>query len=137
MQTLKWSVRSGHNPVSQMIKRLGESSEEPLPQKPESNNVSVKKPNNAYIQNRSCYEVLDKLNQVDGDGYSIYVCRHYSRPNFLFVNPCDSGIIGTYVVNVNNSSIKHVSSKNLRQKAIMIDLDPSKIIFMALQHQYE
>ena len=136
MQTLKRSVRSGHNPVSQMIKRLEETSEEPLPEKPKSQ-VGLKKPNNAYILNKSCYEVLEKLNQVDEDGNSMYMCRLFSSPNSLFVNPCDSGLIGTYTVCANNTSLKHVSSKNLEQKAMMIDLNPSKIIFMALQHQYE
>ena len=130
MQHLKRLIRSGNNPIVQIAKRLGESSAEKLPNKQSGTDISIKKPNNRFILNNSlCCEVVETSNDLDEDGNQMYVSRVYAKPDALF-----SCLVGTYRVNLRQATMKLVYSQCLENKAIMIDLDPNKIIFMVLTH---
>ena len=70
VQQLKKMVRSGHNPIVQIAKRLGELSTGKISKPNKENIICVKKPNNAYILNyHSCCEVIDTVNQQNEDGH--------------------------------------------------------------------
>ena len=121
-QHLKKLIRSGNNPIVQINKRLGESSADKLPQKPIRKDIDIKKPNNSFIFNNSCLEVIDTSNDFDEEGNPMFICPVYSKPSVLFGNPCDSGLVGTYRVNLRQVTVKQISSKCLEHKAIMIQL---------------
>ena len=55
MQKLKKMVRSGRNPLAQLVKRLSESRATKIPEAKSAMQISTKKPNNVYIiDDRSC-----------------------------------------------------------------------------------
>lgn len=131
MQKLKRLVRSGKSPLTQIAKRLSESSFE-IPSCHEDN-VSFKKPDNAYVLPDKCCEIVDKANP-DENGRECYLCRVYERSEPLFTNPCDSRIIGVHKVNEQRTHMRVLSAESLKRKAIKVDLGPNKTAFMAILH---
>ena len=135
MQQLKKMVRSGNNPIVQIAKRLGELSTGKISEPNKENMVSVKKPNNAYILNdHSCCEVIDTINQQSEDGNQLFKCRIYESTIGLFNSPCDSRLIGIHRASSRQTSMKVLSSQTLVKRAMMIYLELNKIVFMALLH---
>ena len=133
MQKLKRLVRSGKNPISQVAKRMSESSGviEPI----DDATISLKKPDNAFLlTGPSCCEVVNKVGNVDENGNETYLCRVYERTDALFVIPCDSRLIGVHKGNARRTTMKVLHSHLLTKKAIKIDLGPDKIVFMAVLH---
>ena len=135
MQQLKKMVRSGNNPIVQIAKRLGKLSTGKISEPNKENMVSVKKPNNAYILNdHSCCEVIDTINQQSEDGNQLFTCRIYESTIGLFNSPCDSRLIGIHRASSRQTSMKVLSSQTLVKRAMMIYLELNKIVFMALLH---
>ena len=57
--------------------------------------ISLKRQDNAYIiSNSSGCEVLALSREADENGPRKYFCRVYERAFSLFLNPCDSNLIG-------------------------------------------
>ena len=134
MQKLKKMVRSGKNPIAQLAKRLGELSNKRIAV-PMEKSISTKKPNNAFVlSNNSCCEVIEQTTQQDEQGYTLFTCRVYQRTDALFKSPCDSRLVGVYKTNTQHTAMKVIPTKQLVKKAIMINIDPNRIVFMALQH---
>ena len=97
LHQLKKLVRSGQNPLAQILKRLSEI-QNALPIRNEHTcKLDVKRPNNSYILNdRSCCEAVEITNQQDEQGCALVLCRVYERVTTHSVQPCDSRIIGVY-----------------------------------------
>lgn len=136
MQKLKRMVRSGRNPLTQIVKRLSEVSASKDPETKHAQSViKIKKPNNAYIlTNSSCCEVIDKTDHHDEIGNQLYMCRVYERTEPLFNNPCDSRLVDVHKGNQRWTTVKMLSAQCLHKKAIMVDLEHNKIVFMAILH---
>ena len=91
MQKLKKFVRSGRNPLAQIVRRLSESTSE---NGVKGINFFMKFRNNAYIIDaHTCCEVLDSH-----DGKVLYDCSVFVRSEPFFINPCGSRTIGMYKV---------------------------------------
>ncbi len=91
MHKLKKMVRSGKNPVSQLVKRLSEVHATKLVEATCASVIPTKKPNNVFIlDDKSCCQVLEKTNQFNADGDLLYKYRVYGHLSPLFDHPCDS-----------------------------------------------
>lgn len=129
-------MRSGKNPLGQIVKRLSESSAlHHISSSADSEAaVALKKPNNAFIlSDSSCCEVVE-VGCNDERGNKRFVCRLYERTEPLFVTPCDSRLIGVHKANQRWTSMKVLPPDVLHKKALKVDLGPTKILFMALLH---
>ena len=64
-----------------------------------------------------------------------YLCRVYERATPLFLNPCDSTIIGALKARDRHARVKILSENILLRQAIMIDIDGGEeVIFLAILH---
>ncbi|XP_076080684.1 uncharacterized protein LOC143051667 isoform X1 [Mytilus galloprovincialis] len=134
MQHLKKMIRSGKNPLSQIIKRISEL--ENLQSKKVETvipNICNKKPNNAFVlNNHTCCEVVGEIN----GGKSI-LCRVYSRGEAIFNMPCDSRIIGGYRFEKRFSQMKMLDVGLLNRQAIEINKDVDlHVTFLAILHDF-
>ena len=129
-------VRSGRNPLAQLVKRLSESHATKIPEAMCASEISTKKPNNVYIlDDRSCCEILEKTNQFDVEGNLLYRCRVYECVNPLFEHPCDSRIVKIYKGSNHLTKMELVPSINFLEKGIMLQSGSREtVIFMAILH---
>ena len=134
MQKLKRLVRSGRNPLAHITKRLSESCES-IHQCHEKE-ITSKEPDNRYIlTDSSCCEVVHKIHHLDVNGNEQFSCRVYERTEALFSTPCDSRIIGVQSKPTLGNK-KVLSSPALQRKAVMLEVESSEKIFMAILHSY-
>lgn len=136
---LKRTVRSGKNPLVQMVKRMSERDAVEVIKTPgKSCSVSIHQPNNIYIVNgSSCCEVVAVTNMRDEENNKMYLCRVYDRPQPVFIDPCDSRMVGVYHVHVRNAQMKHLSEKLLTKKAMMVQWQyGTKAVFLSILHQF-
>ena len=135
---LKRLVRSGRNPLVQIVKRPGELDNFKSIDKQEHQKIYIKRPNNAYVlSNSSCCEEVDMSRELDENQRKRYLCRVYERVVPLFINPCDSRLIGALKAHRQYSSMKHLSENTLNRKAIMIDNQMgTAVIFLAVLHDF-
>jgi len=144
LQQIKKMVRSGKNPIVQIVKRLSELKI--------ANNVDQMQPtskkmkNNCFIlENSSCCEVLRLVSCVTERSVEVcsqacnntFECRVYEKSEPLFGEPCDSRLIGTYVVSARDAVILHISAERLKTKAIMVELSKRSYCFMAVLHDIQ
>ena len=133
MQQLKKLVRSGNNPISQIAKRLselpgsiGQACKAP---------IRVKVPDNAFVlSDSSCGEVVEAAGHGAGSDEEVFLCRVYQKTEPLFSIPCDSRLVGIHKANSRWSTMKVLSLSKLKKKAMKIDLDSGKPLFMAILH---
>lgn len=132
MQKLKKSVRSGNNPLVQVIKRVSERRRHIEQSLKESHKVSTTPPNNAFILDaHSCCEAT----QVTGTEKNNYLCRVYEHGEALFTKPCDSRLLQMYRVHRRNAHMKMLPEQSLTNSAIrLVEDDTGHIIFMGILH---
>lgn len=139
LQQVKRYVRSGVNPLAQIVKRLSEMDKTTNIKDRDYISVTTKKPNNAYIIKRAngsstCCEVVGKFpGQIES-----FMCRVYDNPQPLFQVPCDSTLIGAFKCNDRNTHMEAIDSDTLQNnKAIMIDLNQRfAVVFLAILHLF-
>ena len=134
MHTLKKLVRSGRQPMTQIVKRLSERTPQLESRLNTVSKVSTKPPNNAFVQaDHTCVEVLHAAVRTR-DQEEAFVCRVYDDAEPLFTEPCDSRIIRVYRVHRRNTYISEIPKDLLTQRAIKIE-DTGRTIFMGLLHE--
>ena len=131
---LKRLVRSGKNPLAQIVKRLNERMNVCNPINPKELKVATHRPNNSYILTNSCCEVTDTTGQLDENHQKKYLCRVYNRITPLFENPCSSVIIGAFKVDTRHSEMKILSEKKLDKRAIFIQSEQGHGVFLSVLH---
>ena len=137
LHQLKRMVRSGKNPLAQVVKRLSEwNIFDTIPQE-KKYKISFKRPNNSYIlRSLDCCEVVSVAKECE-NGNSELLCRVYERPESLFRQPCDSSIIGAYYVHARNAHMKILPESSLDRRAIQIcDENGTKATFLAILHEF-
>jgi len=138
LQQIKRMVRSGRNPLAQIVKRLSECSLSNAIVSPVCPVFSHKMPNNAYIlDNITCCEVVndDAIDATSDLSLSFLLCRVYENAQPLFNSPCDSRIIGVFTVQARDSSIVKVNRNRLKTQAIMVrEHGRRSHCFMAILH---
>lgn len=139
LQQIKKMVRSGRNPITQIVNRFSELSASVITLKPfQGLHISCKPPNNAYILDTSvCCEVVDDepLSLEDGNPAKRNVlCRVYEKAEPLFSTPCDSRIIGCYCVSPRDASIISVDRERFVMQATMVEMEDKRLCFMAVLH---
>ena len=96
---LKRSIRSGKNPVAQIVHRMRErESISPVSEKKQETVINCKPPNNWYIDNEHNHVI--EVGRCD-QGTNNYICKRFSTtyPFFTFHNgPCDSRLVGIYKI---------------------------------------
>ena len=133
LQHLKRVVRSGKGVLGQIVRRLGEMDAVKITRRPTVMTCDVKAPNNAYLlDDNSCCDVLQAIDA--SDKYMIK-CRIYERSSSLFDHPCDSTIIGAYIVNTKYSKIRIIPATKLKTRAVRIERS-NNLIFLAILHAY-
>ena len=136
LQKLKKMVRSGKNPMTQIVKRIYEiQNNGSTTVKINSQfNISEKRPNNSFILNDvKCCEVVDIL---EGPGKDVtWRCRVYHNPESVFENPCDSRVIGTFKCYRPDAVIKIISKAENIRPAIMVLQDQS-VLFLSVLHEF-
>ena len=137
MQQLKKMIRSTKNPIVQIERRLTERQQTHTAHHvPSSVKMSFKKPNNAYVLNdTSCCEVTAPFNQDSENIGKMYLCRVYEQAQPLFMEPCDSNLIGALTVRRRNSRMKVLPISDLSTKAIQIESSNRTSIFLAILHE--
>lgn len=137
MQTLKRLVRSGRNPLAQIVKRLSEMEAYSQPRKTPLSKVSNRHPNNAFVcSDSSCCEVVCEQ-EKSANGETLYLCRVYDDTEAVFDNPCDSRTIGVYEAHRMNAHMRVLSSKEFSQKAILVQGEGHSMTFLAVLHEHE
>ena len=130
---LKRRVRPGRHPLTQAYNRLCELSlcETPKIQK-DRNAIQTKRPNNHYItEGGRCVSVVS----VEGDGQVLVDTYGPSRP--LFVNPCDSKVIGIHFIQGQRvPTLAYIPINELSFKAIRISKTDG-YVFHAILHSLE
>ena len=121
---------SGKNPLAQIVKSLSEYNNRAYKSAQESGTILTKRPKNAKICNNdtNC-EVRSCTNEED------YMCRIYSNAQSIFVQPCDSRLIGAYIVHIRHANVRILSKERLTRRAIMID-HGQKALFMGILHAF-
>ena len=140
LHQIKKLVRSGKNPLAQIVKRLSEVQNSlPITDKHISK-LDVKRPNNSYVLNeRSCCEAVKVTNQHDEHGRTLILCRVYERVTAHSMQPCDSRIVGVYKATTRYTRMKMIPATSLTQNAIMIELEVDnvqKINFLSILHNF-
>lgn len=133
MHQLKLLVRSGNQPIVQVVKRVSERSsvnELLLNKCSAAPAISVKPPNNAYVlDNKSCCEVISEQKDY-------YLCRVYEHTEPFFKEPCDSRIVNVFQVHRKNGQMKKLPAAELTNRAIRMDgNNRGLIVFMGLLHE--
>ena len=139
LHKLKRMVRSGKNPLVQIVKRLKELDidEENISSKVIK--ISEKKPDNAYILSTvSCCEVVAITNKIhDEENNRELLCRVYERTEPLFREPCDSRIVGIYSAYTRHTHMQIIPENKLERRAIMIGMDQgTRAVFLAILHEF-
>jgi hypothetical protein len=122
---LKKLVRSGRNPMAQIVNRLNCITTNRRYCSRDFIRPSI--PDNAFIVDNHCCQVIRDC------GGDMFVCRIVSNESALFDHPCDSRIVGKYIARSNSFLTKRVSASSLKQRAIMIK-QGNQIIFLAILH---
>ena len=96
LQQLKKLVRSGRNPLIQIVKRLQERENFSSDYKKKTRLTLTKAPDNAFIVNKdTCCEVIAVSS--DDEENRMLLCRLYEKTEPFFLHPCDSHVIGVHV----------------------------------------
>ena len=139
MQVLKRYVRSGKQPLVQVVKRLLELQNVEMDEE-KKRKLKFKYPNNIYFvgQSNNMCEILSKSNEKDEQNNNKNVCRVYTRLQSMFDVPCDSRIIGIYRGTRRCSLIKVLADRELSRQAIMVNEDGNgrAILFLAILHDF-
>jgi hypothetical protein len=133
-------VRSGRSPLVQIVKRLDEMERfNACHVQAESSQFQfkTKSPNNAYIlQHRTCCEFVAKTNNKDDEGKTMMLCRIYESPDSLFIEPCDSRLVGSFKASRRSSRMKLMPPDCLKKHVILIDEgENTSITFLAILHE--
>ena len=133
---LKKLVRSGKNPVAQIVKRLTEQQPQRITSgKNVCRSTLVNRPNNAYmLKNGEFCEIIDvqgEEGKIDQETHLL--CRVYKHKEALFSTPCDSQILNFVKCHQNQARMKDLLFSCLAAKCMMIDKGVWKI-FLTLLH---
>ena len=125
--------------MAQIVKRLDEAENAESQKFPKSSShvVSCKFPNNAFLlDNNVCCEVVSLVSSNNES--SLYLCRLYKKWKPFFDTPCDSSLLGVYVVDTRHTEMVYKSEGELCRKAILLKEQPSKseAILMAILHDF-
>ena len=142
LHQLKNYVKPGNHVIKQAILRVLEkqshqpNSDQDLLEISSQLEKCVKSPNNSFIYESSCLELVG-LSSVHGNDFPVFTARLYQNKKPLFIYPCSSETIHTYKVSANkffdfNLSFNKDASKKLRN-AICIPQGDHKI-FMGCMH---
>ena len=135
LQKLKRFVRSGKNPIAQVVKRLESSYNRDHPLFVDAS-ISAKKPNNGYVlNNTSCCAVVNDSCETDNHGNKMYLCCVYDHSESMFLAPCDSRIIGVHKVCERNAHMELLPASVLKKQAVVIGLENNLSLFMVILHQ--
>lgn len=127
---LKQLVRSGKQPLTQVVKRLEEMSKSPL--SVEVSEPKFKRPNNAFILDEGkCCEAIEE--RESDDGCQMLLCKLFEKTEPLFRDPCDSRILGCFKVQSRHAVMKLIPKRQLTRKAIMVEKS-EETIFLAILH---
>ncbi len=136
---MKKMVRSGKNPLSQVVKRIHEleNGRGVMNQsKLKGNVIYTNSPDNAYILKDSCCcEAVAYTHQKDENGNAKILCRVYDRTDKDFSEPCDSRIIGVYRINTTSTCMKFLTKGDLQTKAMIVD-KRRHAIALAVLHEF-
>lgn len=143
MQHLKKMVRSGKNPLTQIVKRICEL--DAIQNKAMktcttqvTKKLSNKRPNNAYLlDNYDCCEIVGEQEETNHTGELVILCRFYPRGEAIYNMPCDSRITGGIKFLKRNSRMKRTPVHSLVHRAILIDSTDLHVTFLAVLHDFE
>lgn len=138
MQHIKKMVRSGKNPLSQIVKRICEFEEvKSKPFSVKQSKLVNKRPNNAFIlDHSSCCEVVGERQELDDNEKYIILCRVFTRGEPIFLTPCDSRIIGCSKFLKRNCQMKMVPVQSLDHHAILIDSTATHVTCLGILHEF-
>lgn len=138
LHQLKRLIRSGKNPIAQIIKRLGEMNTHDTIMRQSNTSLKVHPPNNAFITaSGQCCEVVAITKDVGQMEDKEVMCRVFHRAEPLFSEPCNSSIVGAFRVHIRHARMQIRPARSLVRRAIMIQhQDSTQAIFMAILHEY-
>ena len=141
---MKKLVRSGKNPLQQIVRRLAEMAD--IDEKvtmPKAHSLSTKKPDNAFIlQNENCVELDSISDELDENGNNKYFCNYYDNGQPLFETPMDSTWLKNFffpsigTIDRRQGVYKLISVKEIQQKAIKYNVNDG-IVFHGINHRTE
>lgn len=140
LHKMKRLVRSGKNPLVQLVNRLNEHTytevekvaSEKLP-------ISHKTPDNAYILNNgSCALVTARLNEAGPPENRKAICVLFTEPEPVFVEPCNSKMLDIYqfprVNRTRNGVTSIILESSIVKKAVMTE-QAGSVIFQGILHE--
>jgi len=139
LQEMKRLIRSTKNPLVQIIKRLQESknAEYGRTTSCKDSKISLKRPNNVFmLQDFHFCEVVSTSNEKDESGNKLLLCRVYQGTQPMFNDPCNSCMIGVGTVQRRNTRMTLLPRSKLDKRAMLIELDQRKCLFMAILHDF-
>ena len=137
LQEMKKIVRSGRQPLVQIVKRMKEKQNTDIIMPIERRAISTMTSNNVFMLSSSSFcQVIERSANPINEQDAKYLCRVYKRLEPLFNEPCNASIIGAFTANVQYTQMKIIPATQLQKRAIMIELDRRKPIFQAVLHDF-
>jgi len=136
MQTIKKSVRSTKNPLTQIVRRLEEAEinadvQNSLPKKGTALHISSNSPDNCYLMKGDkyclCHEIPNEKNQV--------LCEVFVQSSHFYEKPCDSRLLGIHKVMLRSSVMKLVPVERLIEKTIFVRINDNTGVVLQFQHR--
>ncbi|XP_056617570.1 uncharacterized protein LOC130432294 isoform X1 [Triplophysa dalaica] len=131
---IKRLVRSGKQPLVQVAKRLMEISVSPQTQSVVAAKCKLSRPNNGFILGEGkCCEAIQERVESDESGSPVVLCKVFEKCEPLFMDPCDSRIIGCFKVQSRQCRVKLVPEQQLTRPAILLEKN-QEIVFLSILH---
>ncbi|XP_046881772.1 uncharacterized protein LOC124471334 [Hypomesus transpacificus] len=128
LHTMKRMVRNGRCPLSQVVKRIEERKEEPLQVQKQKITNSPK--DRAFVLDSE--EGCDVIDETEKNG--CHLCRVYSNPQPLFLEPCNSSIIGVFQYKNTTTTMRWIPCETIKSIAMKTQMG-DKTIFMKILHK--
>ena len=133
LQEVKKDVRSGKNPIVQLMNRHAERTILTNKVAPEKSAISVKRPNNAFIlKNGNCGEIIS-IHTNPESLVETAVVQVYEKRSPFCMTPCDMTCINAYTVDQSKVHTEFHRVSELVEHAIFIPAG-KEAVFMGLRH---
>ncbi len=137
LHQMKRLVCSGRNPLSQIVRRLGEADKVRRIHIKPKKSVESKHPNNVFtLSDVECCEVVEMRSDETMPGEKMFLCCVYSRLEPYFIHPCDSRLIGVYTAKDTHTRMKTPSERHLGRQAFMTEANDGLRIVVTILHSF-
>lgn len=101
-----------------------------LKHKKRNSKFSAVLPNNCYMLKPGSYAVIKQIYMESNTA----LCEIFKTQRPFFKTPCDSRILGTYVINLHEGEMKNLPVLAFTKKVICLPQDTTSAVVMSFNH---